>query len=162
MNNLDKAIFSSQTSQFNEESNVSPLEPFPHLSTSTLCLILAYIAKSNKSIPVLKIFNAYKCAKEEYFQAYQDCCCKDFNEPLRNDTCFNEDQLRNYHKVKRKKESKLRLSKRRKLTETKHDSSPEKSNAELPIWHQKVPYDWTQVYSPRSTEFLIGNSGESD
>ncbi|KAB7501984.1 ATPase family AAA domain-containing protein 5 [Armadillidium nasatum] len=146
-----------------ESTNLEePLCSFPHIDEPTMCHCLSYYKSKFKNFPVISTFKSFIESKKDYINYYEKECfkeakkmeCKERSNGKVKDVVVNDVGK----KSKRKKSSKsLSRSKRRRILQ--EELSDDCEIIPEHIWHKWMPYDWTQVFSPKSAEFFVGNLG---
>lgn len=113
--------------------------------------------------PVYEVFKAYYDLKKEAVEAYQKEVQKE--QTLVNIDDSDDEEGNSAKKRKRKRKNKLSTlgrGKRRKLESCKETMEEIQQSLQedfQAVWHERTPHVWTQIFMPKNSEMVIGNTG---
>ena len=116
------------------------------------------------NFPVYEVFKAYYELKKEAVEAYHKEIQKEQIVVHLDD---DDDEGSTVKRRKRKLKNKLSTlgrGKRRKLGSGREtvEETPQNQQEEVQsLWHEKTPHSWTQLFMPKNTKQVIGNTGKN-
>ncbi|XP_047482626.1 ATPase family AAA domain-containing protein 5-like [Penaeus chinensis] len=134
----------------------------PTLDVASIIAILLSLKKENPYFPALSVFKSYLDLKKEAVDLYKKELEKEESKIKVIDLEEEEEEAK---RGKRKRRSKGSAgSKRSRLSGAKGKKKEAEEKAEdkdtsLPLWQERIPHAWTQVFTPKHTNQVIGNTG---
>lgn len=128
------------------------------LDVTSVVVILNALKKNNPRFPVFSSFDVYLNQKKEAVELYK-------RELVREDKIslidLEEEETKSDKRKRRSKEGLSRRGRKKKGSGKKIRMSEEMQEIEetppLPVWHERIPNIWTQVYAPKKGSQVIGN-----
>lgn len=140
----------------NHDSSMSRVH-VPVLDINSLASILAYIKRMNPNFPVYTVFKSYFDMKKEAVESYK----KELEKEVLEIIDLEDDNI-NGKKIRKRKSRALSVSKnkRSKLGGIKNKTEDKvQQQPTVPLWQQRTPHTWTQVFAPKCCNQIIGNAG---
>ncbi|KAK7074316.1 hypothetical protein SK128_025054 [Halocaridina rubra] len=134
------------------------LEKSPVLDTAAVMTILNALKQMHPSFPLFSLFRSYLDMKREAVESYKKELKKESNSIQCLHLCAEEEL-----KGKRKRKSRDGLlSKSKKARGSRGRNKKEEeivdvNRLNVPVWQEKSPEVWTQVFAPRNSFQVIGN-----
>ncbi|XP_068241749.1 ATPase family AAA domain-containing protein 5-like [Palaemon carinicauda] len=152
---------STSVYQMNMFSKAKPIESQSPLTegctfdVNSLAVILNALKRNNPRFPVFSIFKSYFDLKKEAVESYKRELAKEDKISVIDleKEEIKLDKRKGLAKRGRKKKGYSKLNRSQEMQEMKETGPP------LPIWHERIPYVWTQVYAPKKGSHVIGNKG---
>nr|XP_045622027.1 ATPase family AAA domain-containing protein 5-like [Procambarus clarkii]XP_045622028.1 ATPase family AAA domain-containing protein 5-like [Procambarus clarkii]XP_045622029.1 ATPase family AAA domain-containing protein 5-like [Procambarus clarkii] len=154
--------FTTSLSKKTNSSSRASLLHMPTLDLNDIASLLANMKSQNPNFPVYKVFKSYYDMKKEAVELYKKELEKERMEE--HDIVILDDDDDTKVKKKRKRKNKpavLSRSKRSKLGNTREQSDETacmQTEAIIPLWHEKTPHSWTQIFAPKNGKQVIGNT----
>ncbi|XP_063596481.1 ATPase family AAA domain-containing protein 5-like [Penaeus indicus] len=134
----------------------------PTLDVASIIAILLSLKKENPYFPALSVFKSYLDLKKEAVDLYKKELEKEESKIKVIDLEEEEEEAKRGKRKRRSKGS--GGSKRSRLSGAKGkkkeaEEKGEDKDTSLPLWQERIPHAWTQVFSPKHTNQVIGNTG---
>ncbi|KAK8394054.1 hypothetical protein O3P69_006327 [Scylla paramamosain] len=131
----------------------------PRLELGDIVFSLSCMKVKYPDFPVYEVFKAYYELKKEAVEAYQKEVQKEQTVVNLDDSGDEEGNSAKRRKRKRKnKLSTLGRGKRRKLGSCKETVEETQQEEVQAVWHERTPHVWTQIFMPKNSEMVIGNT----
>ncbi|XP_064120413.1 ATPase family AAA domain-containing protein 5-like [Macrobrachium nipponense] len=139
------------------ESSSSLTESTSHDVTSVV-VILNALKKNNPRFPVFSTFKLYLDQKKEAVESYKRELGRDDKISLID---LEEEETKSDKRKRRSKDGLSRRGRKKKGSGKTTRRSEEMQEIEemppLPVWQERIPNVWTQVYAPKKGSHVIGN-----
>ena len=134
-----------------------PLDLFPVVT------VLKALKRNNPVFPVFSVFKFYIDLKKEAVESYK----RELEKESRIKCVTLEEVEEARAPAKRKRRSKEGTSKRGRKSKAalknekqlEEEGKDTESTPPLPVWQERIPATWTQVYAPKKSSHIIGNKG---
>nr|XP_053654316.1 ATPase family AAA domain-containing protein 5-like isoform X2 [Cherax quadricarinatus] len=129
----------------------------PTLDSEDIASILAYMKSKNPNFPVYRVFKSYYDMKKRAVELYR----KELEKERQAVIVLDDNDVKVKKKLRLKtKSTVLSRSKRCKLAGTRgqEEEASIQERSSLPLWHEKTPHSWTQVFAPKNGKQVIGNT----
>ncbi|XP_045125844.1 ATPase family AAA domain-containing protein 5-like isoform X2 [Portunus trituberculatus] len=141
------------------QKKVSP--HVPRLELGDIVFSLSCMKVKYPDFPVYEVFKAYYELKKEAVEAYQKEVKKEETVVNLDDSDEEENSAKRRKRKRKSKLSMLGRGKRRKLggcKETLEETQQNQQDEVDAVWHERTPHVWTQIFMPKNSEMVIGNT----
>nr|XP_027230296.1 ATPase family AAA domain-containing protein 5-like [Penaeus vannamei] len=134
----------------------------PTLDLASIVAILLSLKKENPYFPAFSVFKSYLDLKKDAVDLYKKELEKEESKIKVIDLEEEEEEAKRGKRKRRSKGS--GGSKRSRLSGAKGkkkaaEEMGEDQDTSLPLWQERIPHAWTQVFTPKHTNQVIGNTG---
>ncbi|XP_042885312.1 ATPase family AAA domain-containing protein 5-like isoform X2 [Penaeus japonicus] len=134
----------------------------PTLDLTSIVAILLCLKKENPYFPAFSVFKSYLDLKRDSVDLYKKELEKEESKIKVIDLEEEEEEAKRGKRKRRSKGSggskRSRLSGAKGKKKDAEEKEEGKDNS-LPLWQERIPHAWTQVFSPKHSNQVIGNTG---
>lgn len=134
----------------------------PTLDVASIIAILLSLKKENPYFPALSVFKSYLDLKKDAVDLYKKELEKEESKIKVIDLEEEEEEAKRGKRKRRSKGSggnkRSRLSGAKGKKKEAEEKGEDKDTS-LPLWQERIPNAWTQVFAPKHTSQVIGNTG---